>query len=162
MLLERGAMLVGLVAVALVLGWLAGPLPSALGYLGAAALVSSIAVLVATLGLAGPIELVGTVGNILSYARLMAIGLASVMLAVVANELGALTDNLLVGGLVALLLHSLNIALGFFDSSIQGLRLHYVEFFSKFVVPGGVRFAPFTSALAGGGAAFRPEPAGGG
>jgi V/A-type H+-transporting ATPase subunit I len=161
MLLERVAMLVGLVAVALVLGWLAGPLPAALGYLGAAALVAAVAVLVATLGLAGPIELVGTVGNILSYARLMAIGLASVMLAVVANELGALTDNLLVGGLVALLLHSLNIALGFFDSSIQGLRLHYVEFFSKFVVPGGVRFAPFTSALAGGGAGLRPEPAGG-
>ena len=77
----------------------------------------------------------------------MAIGLASVMLALGANELGDLAGNLLVGGTVALLLHTLNIGLGFFDASIQGLRLHYVEFFTKFVEPGGVRFSPFTSAL---------------
>jgi V/A-type H+-transporting ATPase subunit I len=158
----RLAMLVGLMALALVLGWLAGPLPASLGYLGAAALVTAIAVLVATLGLAGPIELVGTVTNILSYARLMAIGFASVMLAVVANELGGLVGNVVVGALVALLLHSLNIGLGFFDSSIQGLRLHYVEFFSKFVEPGGARYEPFTAALAATRVPGSVELAGGG
>ncbi|NJD29878.1 MAG: hypothetical protein FIA92_16495 [Chloroflexi bacterium] len=158
----RLAMLVGLVAMALLLGWLAGPLPTSLGYLGAAALVTATAVLVATLGMAGPIELVGTVTNILSYARLMAIGFASVMLAVVANELGGLTGNVVVGALVALLLHSLNIGLGFFDSSIQGLRLHYVEFFSKFVEPGGARYRPFTSAVAAVASPGRLGLAGGG
>jgi V/A-type H+-transporting ATPase subunit I len=157
----RAALLVGLAAIALLLGWMAGPLPASLGYLGAAALVGALAVLIATLGLAGPIELLGAVGNILSYARLMAIGLASVMLALVANALGGLTHDLLVGATVALLLHSLNIALGFFDSSIQGLRLHYVEFFSKFVEPGGLRFEPFTAVIAVAAARPRPRLAGG-
>jgi V/A-type H+-transporting ATPase subunit I len=157
----RVALMVGLGAMALLLGWMAGPLPASLGYLGAAALVGALAVLVATLGLAGPIELLGVVGNILSYARLMAIGLASVMLALVANALGTLSHDLLVGAIVAVLLHSLNLALGFFDSSIQGLRLHYVEFFSKFVEPGGVRFEPFESVLAAPEARLRPALAGG-
>ena len=157
----RVALMVGLGAMALLLGWMAGPLPASLGYLGAAALGGALAVLIATLGLAGPIELLGVVGNILSYARLMAIGLASVMLALVANALGTLSHDLLVGAIVAVLLHSLNLALGFFDSSIQGLRLHYVEFFSKFVEPGGVRFEPFASVLAAPEARPRPALAGG-
>ena len=83
----------------------------------------------------------------LSYARLMAIALASAMLATVANAFGALTGDLVLGVLVAGLLHGLNFTLGFFDATIQGLRLHYVEFFSKFVEIGHVRYAPFASAL---------------
>ena len=86
----------------------------------------------------------------LSYARLMAIGLASVMLAVVANRLGGVAGNLLVGFAIALVFHVLNFGLGFFDASIQALRLHYVEFFGKFVERGGRRFCPFVSALDGG------------
>ena len=51
------------------------------------------------------------------------------------------------GVMVAIVLHSLNLALGIFDASIQGLRLHLVEFFTKFVEPGGTPYAPFTSVL---------------
>jgi V/A-type H+-transporting ATPase subunit I len=112
-----------------------------------AGLVIALGVLLATLGLAGPVEVIGVLGNVLSYARLMAIGLASVMLAVVAARLGGLVENVVVGALVATLVHGLNLALGVFDSTVQGLRLHYVEFFSKFVEPGGVPYAPFASAL---------------
>jgi V/A-type H+-transporting ATPase subunit I len=51
------------------------------------------------------------------------------------------------GVLVAIVLHSLNLGLGIFDASVQGLRLHLVEFFTKFVEPGGTAYAPFTSSL---------------
>ena len=117
----------------------------AIGTIAVAALVLLVAG-----GASGAIELIGTFGNVLSYARLMAIGLASVMLAVVANRLGGVAGNLLVGFAIALVFHVLNFGLGFFDASIQALRLHYVEFFGKFVERGGRRFCPFVSALDGG------------
>ena len=152
----RIALLVSVVAILAVFGWIAGRLPDGVGYIGLGALVVALAVLIATLGLAGPIEVMGALGNIVSYARLMAIGLASVMLAVVAARLAGLFENVIVGALVAALVHSMNLALGVFDSTVQGLRLHYVEFFTKFVEPGGVRYEPFASALSA-----RDRPSGG-
>ncbi len=143
----RIALLVSLAATMAILGWIVGRLPDGIGYLGLGSLVLALAVLIATLGLAGPIEVMGMLGNVISYARLMAIGLASVMLAVVAARLAGLFENVIVGALVAALIHALNLVLGVFDSTVQGLRLHYVEFFTKFVEPGGVRYAPFASAL---------------
>ncbi|MBI5287294.1 MAG: ATPase, partial [Deltaproteobacteria bacterium] len=84
-----------------------------------------------------------TVGNILSYARIMAIGTASVVMAVVANKLGGAVGNVLLGIIVAALIHTLNVALGILSPTIHSLRLHYVEFFSKFYQPGGRRYTPF-------------------
>jgi V/A-type H+-transporting ATPase subunit I len=69
------------------------------------------------------------------------------MLALVADRLGALMPSVVFGVLVAAILHALNLALGVFDASVQGLRLHLVEFFTKFVEPGGTPYAPFTSVL---------------
>jgi V/A-type H+/Na+-transporting ATPase subunit I len=99
--------------------------------------------------LTGPLELLGTVGHVLSYLRLAAVGLASVYLAGVANEL-AVSVPLLLGVFVAALLHLLNLALAAFSPMVQALRLHYVEFFSGFYEAGGHAFRPFGR---------RPEPA---
>ena len=96
----------------------------------------------------GPIEFIGLIGNILSYLRIAAIGLASVYLARVANELAGIVGSIVVGFIIALLLHSLNLALGTFSPTIQSLRLHYVEFFRKFYEGGGRPFEPFGSQLA--------------
>jgi len=93
-------------------------------------------------GLLAPLELLKSIGNIISYVRIMAIGLTSVLLAFVANELGGLTGDVVTGVAVAALLHLLNIALGVFSPTIHSLRLHYVEFFSKFMEHGGRRFEP--------------------
>ncbi len=147
-LFARAALLACLIAGLILVVRLAGPLPEVAGYAAVAVIVAALIVLVATVGLYGPLEVIGAFGNILSYTRLMAIGLASVMLAMVANRMGGLFDNLLVAVLVAGTLHALNIGLGFFDSSIQGLRLHYVEFLSKFAEPGGTRYEPFASIVA--------------
>jgi V/A-type H+-transporting ATPase subunit I len=147
-LARRAALLVSLGAMLVVIGWLARLMPAVVGQVALAALLVALVVLVATAGLTGPIEVIGVLGNVLSYARLMALGLASVMLALVANRLGGLPENMLLGIAVAAAIHALNLVLGFFDSSVQGMRLHYVEFFSKFVEPGGVPYEPFVSALA--------------
>jgi V/A-type H+-transporting ATPase subunit I len=94
-------------------------------------------------GALGPLEIMSSIGNILSYSRLMAIGLASVILAFVANKLGEEMEILAVGIFVAVLLHALNIVLAMFSPSIHSVRLHLVEFFSKFYEGGGIVYKPF-------------------
>jgi V/A-type H+-transporting ATPase subunit I len=84
-----------------------------------------------------------TVGHVVSYARLMAIGLTSVLLAGVANNLGGRSGSIIAGVLVAGLLHLFNLVLGAFAPTVHALRLHYVEFFSKFVESGGEGYHPF-------------------
>lgn len=99
-------------------------------------------VLIALEGVVAMIELVTTFGNILSYARIMALGVASVMLAVVANRMVGALGSVAVGVLFATLFHIVNFAIALFTPTIHALRLHYVEFFGKFYSPSGVRYAP--------------------
>jgi V/A-type H+-transporting ATPase subunit I len=107
------------------------------------ALLIAFPVLIVLEGLVAPIELLTTLGNILSYARIMALGVASVMMAVVANKMVGAIGSVVVGILFALLFHLVNFAIAAFSPTIHALRLHYVEFFGKFFSPGGVRYQPF-------------------
>jgi V/A-type H+-transporting ATPase subunit I len=93
-------------------------------------------------GLLAPLELLKNIGNIISYVRIMAIGLTSVLLAYVANQLAGTAGDIVLGVMAAALLHLLNIVLGVFSPTIHALRLHYVEFFSKFIESGGKKFDP--------------------
>jgi V/A-type H+-transporting ATPase subunit I len=97
-------------------------------------------------GFGGGLEAALTFGNLLSYARLYGIGLASVILAEVSNELGAEFGGgfmIILGVIVAALLHTLNIALGILSPSIQSLRLNLVESFTKFYKETDVVYKPF-------------------
>ncbi|MGZ7130744.1 MAG: V-type ATP synthase subunit I [Halobacteriota archaeon] len=94
-------------------------------------------------GIVAAIDIMSSLTNIISYARLMAIGMASVVLALVANKLGSSMGILVVGILVAVTLHLVNIVLCMFSPSIQSLRLHLVEFYSKFYSGGGITYDPF-------------------
>jgi V/A-type H+-transporting ATPase subunit I len=94
-------------------------------------------------GTLAAIELVSTFGNILSYARLMALGTASVMLAEVANRMVDIVGSPALGIAAAVTLHAVNFAMGLFSPTVQALRLHYVEFFDKFFEGGGKPYEPF-------------------
>ncbi len=96
-------------------------------------------------GLLAPLELLKNLGNIISYARIMAIGLTSVLLANVANQLSGLTGDIILGLIVGGIIHLIGIIIGVFSSSIHSLRLHYVEFFDKFIELGGRKYRPFST-----------------
>lgn len=100
-------------------------------------------ILVAVEGTIAPIELLSRLSNVLSYARIMALGTASVMLAMVANRLVGLGGGVVVGVLFATLFHLVNFALGVFSPTVHALRLHFVEFFGTFYSPGGLVYRPF-------------------
>ncbi len=100
-------------------------------------------------GVNGLIELPALFSNILSYLRIGAVGLASVGLAIVINE--NLAEPFLErGGIfvaVAILIlifgHAINIGLGILGPFLHSIRLHYVEFFSRFFKGGGIEFKAF-------------------
>jgi V/A-type H+-transporting ATPase subunit I len=150
-LIERMGRLAALIGLFLLAGVASDQLPGGLMTPAVAAVVLGLVGLMYVHGwlgiLIGPIEMISTFGNVLSYLRLAAIGLASVYLARVANELGAV-GPIWIGVIVASLIHALNLALGIFSPTIQALRLHYVEFFGTFFESGGRAFRPFGTTAA--------------
>ncbi len=83
-------------------------------------------------GVAGPIEIFGAVGNILSYARLFAIGLSAAYLAYAANLIGRTIGGVTGFLVAALVIHPLFFALGLISPIMQPFRLQVVEFLTKF------------------------------
>jgi V/A-type H+/Na+-transporting ATPase subunit I len=97
----------------------------------------------------GMMSLIEVVSHILSYTRLVGILLASVVLALIINSIGGglLLGGTILGvilGLVIILVgQSFNVILGVFEPGIQGARLIFVEYFSKFYTGNGKPFRPF-------------------
>ncbi len=144
---ERLGKFIALIAIFWLAAVLAGTLPRDLTTPGIVALIIGMVLLSIPMGWLGgilaPLETLGIVSNVLSYLRLGAIGLSSFYLAEVANQLYGVATNVALGTIVACLLHALNLAIGIVSATIASLRLHYVEFFTKFLESGGVPFRPF-------------------
>ena len=87
-------------------------------------------------------DLTGWFGDILSYARLMALMLAGSVIAQVFNTLGAMPGSLLVFIPICLIGNTLNFGLNLLGCYVHDLRLQCLEFFNKFYVAGGRPFAP--------------------
>ena len=140
---EKVGMLFVITAILLLLTLALKKIPSWMMYPSVAMAIVALLLIIYGGGALGPMEIMSSVGNILSYARLMAIGMASVILAIVANRIGGAIGIAIIGVIAAVLLHTLNIILAMFSPSIHSMRLHLVEFFSKFYEGGGVMYKPF-------------------
>ena len=98
------------------------------------------------MGFKGLYDLINYASDLLSYCRILALGLASAVMAQVFNLLATMGGPTPVGFvlLVAVLLigHVLNIAINLLGAFVHTSRLQYLEFFGKFFEDGGVGFSP--------------------
>jgi V/A-type H+-transporting ATPase subunit I len=92
----------------------------------------------------------GLVGDLLSYARLFGLGMATSAIASVMNQLGMMVKDsmgLFLGTFFAIILiilgHVFNFALSVLGSVVHSARLHFVEAFKSFFQGGGIEYKPF-------------------
>ncbi len=100
-------------------------------------------------GLYGLYGVSSYLSDILSYSRLLALGLATGVIATVFNQLGSMLGGGVVGAifftLVFIIGHVLNLAINLLGAYVHTNRLQYVEFFGKFYEGNGRKFTPFTA-----------------
>jgi V/A-type H+-transporting ATPase subunit I len=103
------------------------------------------------------VEIPTILSHVLSFARIVGVGLSSVAIAMVVNfiAIGLIIEPqlenltiigviiIIVGVFVFLLGHLFNAILGLLGGGLQSLRLNYVEFFTKFYKGGGKKYNPF-------------------
>jgi V/A-type H+-transporting ATPase subunit I len=96
-------------------------------------------------------DIVGYFGDVLSYARLLALGLATGAIAMAINGVAEMAMGIPVAGPVAAVLiliagHLFNLAVNCLGGFVHSARLQYLEYFGKFFTGGGHAFQPFASA----------------
>ena len=89
----------------------------------------------------------GWLSDALSYSRLLALGLATGVIASVINQMGAMLPNNVIGVILFIVIfivgHVLNLAINLLGAYVHTNRLQFVEFFGKFYGGGGKAFEPF-------------------
>ena len=97
-------------------------------------------------GIASWYDITSWLSDVLSYARLMALMLATSVIAQVFNTLGSLGGRTVFGVIlfvvVFLVGHGFNIGVNLIGTYVHAARLHYLEFFGKFYKEGGIPFRP--------------------
>ena len=87
--------------------------------------------------------------DILSYSRLLALGLATGVIATVFNKMGSMFGGGIIGAIIFILVfaigHTLNIGVNLLGAYVHTNRLQFVEFFGKFYEGGGREFKPFAA-----------------
>lgn len=89
----------------------------------------------------------GYLSDILSYSRLLALGLATGSIASVINLIGTMPENMIVKTILLVVVfivgHTANLAINLLGAYVHTDRLQFVELFGKFYTGGGREFNPF-------------------
>jgi len=98
-------------------------------------------------GVASLYNSIGYFSDILSYSRILALGLSTAVIASVFNTMGSMFGGGILGALILLVVfivgHVFNIMISSFGSYVHTARLQYVEFFGEFYESGGRPFEPY-------------------
>ena len=112
-------------------------------------------------GLARLYDLIGFSSDILSYARLLALGMATGVIGMILNKVAAMAYYIpvlvidlpiignisIIGFVIATFIfvggHLFNLGISLMSAYIHSSRLQYVEFYGKFFEGGGVKYVPF-------------------
>jgi len=99
-------------------------------------------------GLASLYDITGYISDLLSYSRLLALGLTTGVMAQVFNMLATMMGTNVLGIVFMVVIfvigHLVNIGLNALGAYVHTMRLQYVEMFSKFYEGGGKEFEPFS------------------
>ena len=99
-------------------------------------------------GLASLYDITSYISDLLSYSRLLALGLTTGVMAQVFNRLATMMGTNVLGLVFMIVIfligHLINIGLNALGSYVHTMRLQYVEMFSKFYEGGGKEFEPFS------------------
>ncbi len=89
----------------------------------------------------------GWLSDTLSYSRLLALGLATGVIASVVNQMGSMSGSGFIGVIIFLIIfvvgHVFNLGINILGAYVHTCRLQYVEFFGKFYEGGGRKFTPY-------------------
>lgn len=100
-------------------------------------------------GIGGFYDLIGYFSDVVSYSRLLALGLATTVIASVVNLTATIFSDMLpmISSVIYIFIivfgHIFNLMLSAFGAFIHSMRLQFVEFFPKFMIGGGRKFNPF-------------------
>jgi len=160
-ILDAGAWITMIIAI---LTWVAagqGVLPAVIGKFALYCVYINAAVLILSQGRehknpllrlgSGVISLYGLISflsDVLSYSRLLALGLATGIIGLVVNLIGGMVNEMIpvVGIFLAVIVliggHAFNLGINAFGAFIHSARLQFVEFFPKFMEGGGEPYRP--------------------
>ncbi len=100
-------------------------------------------------GLGSLYGITGYLSDLLSYARIMALGLSGAVIGQVMNQLGAMGGNSFLGLILFIAVfvvgHTFNLAISLLGAYVHTSRLQYIEFFGKFFEGGGRTFRPLVN-----------------
>lgn len=101
-------------------------------------------------GLGGLYALINYASDLLSYSRILALGLAAGVIGQVVNVLATMKGASFIGFLLMIVVfligHVLNLVINVLGTFVHTSRLQYIEFFGRFYEDGGTPFTPMTNA----------------
>ncbi len=119
-------------------------------YISIIFVIIGIILLLLNAGPLGLFDITGFIGDWLSYARLLALGLGTTGMALAFNVVGEIIPDIVpvVGvilvPIILIVTHLANLGIQTLGAGVHSLRLQYVEFFNRFYEGGGEKFKPFS------------------